>query len=266
VTDNPLASGGARAEISVSLASGYTFQSIRSTSPGVASFTLGGSSSGLVVNVLSGTPGRTDLQLIDSRGKTVDQVTVTVTATAKLALNQGWSGAAPLVLEGSTQAFHVITKDANSHTLVGTGAVAFELTAPLRTSDAIVFGDSVGFTGQAGSGTITARCDAATLVQPVTVVPLTALTGLTATAGANSNDATSVYANVDVVANSAAGPVYGAPCGWTVNDASVTVQSQTTGSLETGAKSQTRFQLKSPGTFSATCAIGGVSTTVQLHR
>jgi hypothetical protein len=265
VTDNPVAAGGARASISISLANGYSFQQIRSSNPAAATFALAGSS-GLRVDVVSGTPGQAQLELIDAHGKLVDQVTVTVTATAKLAQQQGWAGTAPLVLEGSAQVFHVTTKDANNHTLIGTGAVSFTLTDPLAKNDALVFGDALGFTGQAGSGTVTARTDAVSLVQPITVVPLAALTGVDATVQANTTDNTGVYANVDAVAKSAAGPVYGAQCDWTISDPSVVLQLQTASSLESAPKASTRFQLKSAGSFSATCAIGSVSTTVQLHR
>lgn len=265
VTDNPMAAGGARAEIQVSLAQGYSFNQVRSSNQTIATAAIGGTN-GLDLVVNSGAPGQTQLQLVDASGKLVDQVTVTVTQTAKLALTQGWTGAAPLVLEGSTQTFHVTTEDANNHTLIGTGSVAFDITAPLQHADTIVFGDSYAFTGQAGSGTITARAPAVTLVQPVTIVPLSALTSLTGTVGANTIDSSGVYANVDVVANSAAGPVYGAACGWTANDPSVVVQSQSTGSLEGAAKSTTKLKLGTAGTFSATCAIGAVSTTVTLKR
>ncbi|HEX6835035.1 MAG TPA: hypothetical protein VF334_00605 [Polyangia bacterium] len=265
VTDNPMAAGGARAEISVSLAAGYSFNQVRSSNQSVATAAVGGSN-GLDLVVNSAAPGQTQLQLVDAGGKLVDQVTVTVTQTAKLALTQGWSGAAPLILEGSTETFHVTTEDANNHTLIGTGSVAFDLTAPLQHADTIVFGDSYAFLGQAGSGTITARAPAVTLVQPVTIVPLSALTGLTATVGANTVDSTGVYANVDVVADSAAGPVYGAPCGWSVGDTSVVMQSQSTTSLEAPAKSTTKLKLGSAGSFTATCTIGAVSTTATLHR
>ena len=44
------------------------------------------------------------------------------------------------------------------------------------------------------------------------------------------------------------------------------IQSQGSASLESPAKSSTKFLLKQAGTFSATCAIGAVSTTVSLHR
>lgn len=265
VTDNPMAAGNAKAEISVSLASGYSFNTVTSSNQAVAQVALSGSN-GLNVAVTSGSAGQTQLQLIDAHGKTVDQVTITVTETAKLSITQGWTGTAPLVLEGSNQTFHVTTVDANNHTLIGTGAVSFEISDPLQHADTIVFGDSFAFSGHAGAGTITARTSAVTLVQPVTVVPLTALTSVTGTVQANTTDSSGVYANVDVVANSTAGAVYGAPCGWTVNDQSVTMQSQSTPSLESAAKSSTKFKLALPGTFSATCAIGAVSTTVSLHR
>jgi hypothetical protein len=267
VTDNPMAAGGARAAIAISLAHGYSFTQLRSSNPSVATFALGSGGTGDInVSVVSGAPGRADLQLVDGTGRLVDQVTVAVTATAVLAQTKGWTGTAPLLLEGSSHVFHVTTEDANGHTLIGTGAVSFALTTPLRPTDALVAGDSLGFTGQAGDGTITAHCDSTSLTQPVTVVPLTALTGVDATVHANSSDANGVYANVDVVARSASGAVYGAPCGWTVNDASVTIQSQTTASLESAPHATTRFQLGRAGSFSATCAVGAVSTTVQLSR
>ncbi len=265
VTDNPMAAGGAHAEISVSLAPGYSFNQVRSSNPGVATAAVGGAS-GLDLVVDSGSPGQTELQLVDAGGTLVDQVTVTVTQTAKLALTQGWSGAAPLVLEGSTQTFHVTTVDANNHTLIGTGSVAFDVSDPLQHADAIVFGDTYAFSGHAGSGTITARAPATTLVQPVTVVPLSAITSVTATVGANTTDSTGVYANVDVVAATATGAVYGAPCGWSIGDTSVVVQSQATASLESPAKSTTKLKLGAVGSFTATCTVGAVSTTVTLQR
>lgn len=265
VTDNPMAAGGAQAEISVSLASGYSFNQVRSSNSAVAAVSLGGSN-GLDIAVSSGSPGQTQVQLLDASGKLVDQVTVTVTQTAKLAVTQGWVGAAPLVLEGSTQTFHVTTVDANNHTLIGSGSVTFAITDPLQHADTLVFGDSFAFTGHAGAGTITAHAPTTSVVLPVTVVPLTALTNVSANVLANSTDANGVYANVDVVASTADGVVYGAPCGWTVNDASVVMQSQATTSLEGPAKATTKFKLGTAGTFSATCAIGAVSTTVALHR
>ncbi|HEY2745569.1 MAG TPA: hypothetical protein VGL86_13125 [Polyangia bacterium] len=266
VTDNPMAAGGAHADMSVSLANGYYFNQVRSSNNAVATVSLGGAN-GLDVEVTSVSPGQAQVQLLDAAGKLVDEVTVTVTATARLAVTQGWVGAAPLVLEGSTQTFHVTTVDANNHTLIGTGSVTFDLSDPLEPGDdTLVFGDAAAFSGHAGAGTITAHAPTATLVQPITIIPLTALATVTAVSQPNTADSGGVYANVDVIAATSGGAVYGAPCGWTVNDASVTVQSQTSASLESPAKTSTQFLLGKPGNFSATCAIGAVSTSVLLTR
>jgi hypothetical protein len=266
ISDNPMAAGGASAAMSVSLASGYYFTQVRSTNPAVANVAIGGGA-GLSVSVVSGSPGQTKVQLLDAGGKLIDEVTVNVSATARLAITQGWTGAAPLILEGSTQTFHVTTVDVHGHTLIGTGSVTFDLTDPLEPGDdTFTFGDATVFSGHAGAGTITAQAPTASLVQPITVVPLTALTGVTASAQPNTTDDSGVYANVTVVANSASGAVYGAPCGWTANDASVTVQSQTAASLEAAAGTTTKFLLGKSGTFSATCAVGAVSTSVALTR
>jgi hypothetical protein len=261
-----MAAGGANATISVALANGYSFSQVRSSNASVAQFAVGGGAGGLSVSAISGAAGTTQLQLIDYNGKLTDQVTVTVNTTAKLTTTKGWTGAAPLVLEGSTQIFHVTTVDAQGNTLLGTGSVAFDVAAPLEKAAAITFGDEQGFTGHAGAGAITASAPATSVSQPITIVPLSALTNLAATVQANTTDSSGTYANVDVVANSAAGTVYGASCGWTISDPSVTVNSQVAASLESPARASTKLLLGKPGTFSATCVIGAVWTTVTLHR
>ncbi|HEX8953960.1 MAG TPA: hypothetical protein VF945_19025, partial [Polyangia bacterium] len=58
VTDNPMAAGGARGEISVSLASGYSFNQVRSSNPSVATAAIGGTN-GLDLVVDSAAPGQT---------------------------------------------------------------------------------------------------------------------------------------------------------------------------------------------------------------
>jgi len=267
VADNPMAAGGAQAEISVSLANGFTFQEVRSSNPAVATVGFAGGSKGLNLALTSASPGQTQVQLVDGAGKLVDQVTVTVTQTAKLNVSTGWNGAAPIVVEGSTQSFHVTTVDANNHTLIGTGSVTFEIADPLQHEDRLLFGDSVAFSGHAGAGTITARAPTTSVVQPVTIVPLTALTSLSATVKANSVDSVGTHGNVTVVANSTAGAVYGVHCTWSIADPSVMLESETTTSaLDSAPVSTTMFLLTKPGTFEATCASGAVSTTVTLQR
>ncbi|MCU1277873.1 MAG: hypothetical protein JWM53_1419, partial [bacterium] len=196
VTSSAMAAGGATATIQVDLANGYSFSQVKSSNPAVAQFAVGGGA-GLSVSATSAAAGTTQLQLVDYNGKLVDQVTVTVKTTAKLATTRGWQGAAPLVLEGSTQMFHVTTVDASGNTLIGTGSVAFDVTAPLEKAGILTFGDEQGFTGHAGAGTITASAPATSVAQPITIVPLTALGSLTATVQANSSDSSGTYANVD---------------------------------------------------------------------
>lgn len=268
VGDNALAAGGATAVINVQLSAGYTFAQVRSTNPQVATFGLtgGGVGGGIDVGVTSGAPGTTQLQLLDGAGKLVDQVAVTVAWTAKLAVTQGWTGSAPLVLADSSQSFHVVTVDSHGKTLIGTGSVGFDVAGSLRKSGWVVGGDIQGFAGAPGSGTVTARCPTATATLPVTVVPPSALTGVSATVQPNTVDGATTYAHVDTVATAANGVVYGAACAWTTSDPSVTVSQQASSTLESPAKSSTTFVLAKPGTFTASCAIGGVSTVAVLHR
>ena len=263
VGDNALAAGGASAVIQLQLESGYSFTQIRSTVPSVAQFSLG---TGLTIDVSAGAPGATQLELIDGAGRLVDSVTVTVKPTATLAITKGWSGSAPLVLEGSQQIFHVTTKDGGGQTLIGSGAVRFDVGPPLRLLPALTAGDTLAFSGAPGSGSIAARCNSANALQPVTVVPLAALKSIDATVGPNSVEGQNSYANVDVVAHGAGGDVYGATCSWTVSDPSVTVASQVASSLESAPRASTRLLLARAGSFSARCAIGALSTSVQLHR
>lgn len=268
VTDNAMAAGGAGAVIQVQLSSGYGFAQVRSTNPSVAQFNINpsGVGGGVNVGVVAGAPGTTQLQLLDAAGKLVDQVNVSVVAVAKLAVTQGWSGAAPLVLENSSQSFHVVTQDGNGRTLIGTGSVAFDVAGAVHKIDGVFGGDIQGFAGAPGSGTVTARCATASATLPVTVAPLSAIGSVAATVKPNNVQGNLTYGNVDVVASSAGGPVYGAACQWTTSDPSVTVSRQAAATLESAPKTSTSFLLAAPGTFSATCTVGAVSTTVSLHR
>jgi hypothetical protein len=267
IAGNSMAAGGALATIKAQLASGYTFSQVKSSNPSAAQFTIGSSDlgGGYNIGVQSGSPGSTELQLLDPNNKLVDQVTVTVAAVAKLGVTQGWSGAGPLVLENTTEAFHVVTQDQNGNTLIGTGSVAFDVSGVLHKVSA-GGGDSQGFAGSPGSGGVVAHTSTSSANLAVTVVPLTALGSLTNTVKPNTVSGNITYGNVDVVANSASGAVYGGSCQWTTSDPSVTVSSQTSATLESAPKSSTSFVLGLPGTYTATCTVGAVSTSVSLHR
>jgi hypothetical protein len=267
-SDNNLAAGGARASINVSLASGYSFAAVHSTNIAAATFTIGGDISGTTINAISGSPGSTLLQLLDGSGHLVDQTTINVEATATLAVTRGWSGAAPLILAGSPQSFHVTTTDAGGRTTIGTGSVAFSLLGTLSPTASIgLGGDSFGFEGSPGSGSVIATTQSGASARlDVTVVPASAVISLNATRHSNTTDSSGTYANVDITAYSPSGPVYGAQCSWTASDPSVTVRSQSVASLEHAPMATTQLSLGRPGTFVATCSVGTLSTSVQLTR
>lgn len=269
VTDNAMAAGGAHAVISVELSSGYSFAQVKSTNPAVAQLALasGGFGGGIPVDVTSGAAGTTTLQLLDARGKLVDAVNVTVADTARLAFTQGWTGAAPLVLAGTTQYFHVTTEDVHGKSLIGTGAVAFELAGPLHATGLYLGGDGQGFAGDPGAGSVTAHTDGASATLAVTVVPASAIASVSAVVEPNTMSGAQTYGNVEVTARTADGvAVYGATCAWTPAGG-LTVQSQSAASLEAAAAATTQFLLPASGaSFDATCTIGAVSTSVTLHR
>jgi hypothetical protein len=266
-SDSSLAAGGARAVIDVSLASGYSFAAVRSTSPAVATFTIGGGS-GTAIDVLSGAPGTTQLQLVDANGRIVDQTAINVAPTATLKFTRGWSGPVPLVLAGTPQFFHVTTTDGGGHTTIGTGSVAFTLAGTLMpTASFELGGDSFGFAGTPGSGSVIATTQSgATARLDVNVLPADSPTSLTANNHGTTVDSSGSFATVDVTANSAAGPVYGAQCTWTTSDPSVTVRSQTAASLEHAPVATTQLNLGKPGSFIATCTIGGNMVAVPVKR
>ena len=271
ITDHAMAAGDASAVIEVQLQSGYSFAAVRSTHPEIAGFAINpsGFGGGIDVGVTSGNPGTTQLQLLDAGGTLVDQIPVTVAAVARLAVKQGWSGSAPDVLAGSSQTFHVTTEDTGSHTLIGSGAVKFELAGSVAPAPALG-GDLQGFIGTAGNGqyaqgSVTARAGSATAALSVGIVPLEAIS-LQSSVQANSVEGPNTYGNVTVVARAMRGPVYGANCVWTLSDPSVTLESQSVASLESAPQTTAKFLLAASGSFTATCTIDTASTVVQLHR
>jgi hypothetical protein len=261
--DNAMAAAGATADIIITVDAGYKVSGVRSSNPAVANFSFAQPST--LVTVTSGAPGQAQLELVDANGQLVDEATVTVTATAKLVTKQGWTGAAPLILAGTAELFHVTTLDANGKTLIGTGAVHFDLPPPLAKVTAITFGDEIGFSGSAGSATITARTPTATLTQPVTIVDPSALGSLVASVKPGSDMRGTAY-DVQVQALAGGGAVYAPDCTWSPADPSVIVQAGGVATLEGPAQSTAHFVLTKPGTFSAACTIGSKTTTVTLTR
>lgn len=253
---NPVAAGGARTTIVVT---GPAFADVRSSDPSVAAFSRDG---GGKIDVISGAPGVATLQLVDGSGRVVASADVTVVATTTLKVNQGWTGSAPLVLEGTPQIFHVTTLDANGNVTRGDGSVSFTLDGTLAAAVVPLDGDAIGFVGTPGTGTIHASCPNASVAQPITVVPLSAITGLRASVAL----ATSATAAVSVVPESTEGDVYTERCAWQTSDPSVTLGAEVGPSLDLGPGEVAVFNLNRPGSYTATCTVAGQTATVTLQR
>jgi hypothetical protein len=278
VIGNRLAAGGANAIIDVDLEPGFRLASVRSSNPGVATFTIGTSDAGLAIHAVSGAAGRTQLQLFDPVGQLIDEIGVGTAATAHLGYGAvSTYGGAVTLLQGGSQAFRVTTQDDSGKTTLGHGSVRFAVGGPLVPVDAHTLrpaldaasaaSDALAFTAtEPGAGLVHAFVDAGVGVTlPVDVVAATDLVAIVATVGPNSGDGSDVFANVDVVARTADTPVYGASCDWTV-DAPATVEAQTLSALDSPARSTTRFRLPEPGAYLARCAVGSLTTSVVLRR
>lgn len=253
--DHPVAAGGAHTTINVT---NLGFASVRSSDPTVATFSRNGQS----IEVISGAPGTTELELLDAQGGLVTQATLTVEATALLRVDHGWTGATPLILEGQPLAFHVTTLDAHGRTTKGSGAVSFALDGSLAPTIVPVNGDAIGFVGSAGAGHVTASCPDTSVTQSFTVVPASAITALTTSSQTLANDS----AIVSVVPESAAGAVYGGPCVWKSSDPSVTLASDVGPALDLGPGTVSVFNLTRAGSFTVSCTLAGRTAMVTVSR
>jgi hypothetical protein len=202
------------------------------------------------------------MQILDAAGRIIAQQQLTVEATATLTTTHGWQGSTPLVLEGQPLVMHVTTHNAHGDVTKGDGSVSFALGGSLMPDILPVDGDAIGFVGSPGSGSITASCPNATLSEPITVVPVTALTALNLSGSTQPNE----QAIVSMVPQSTSGPVYAGPCRWTTSDPSVTLASDIGPTLELGAGTLSVFNLTRPGSYTVTCQLAGLSATVQLTR
>ena len=131
VTDNPMAAGGANAADRASRSPAATRSTRCAPSNDAVATVASAAPTASTSSCSPCAPGQTQLQLLDAKRQARRRGHRHRHRHRAPRHHQGWAGAAPLVLEGSTQTFHVTTVDANSHTLIGTGAVSFDLAAPL---------------------------------------------------------------------------------------------------------------------------------------
>lgn len=254
---NGVAAGGAHTAILVN--GGVRFVGAQSSNPAVAVFTADGTGK---VDVESGVPGTSELQLVDATGHVVMSGIVTVVPTATLRPNRGWNGPAPIVLENEPLTYHVTTLDVNGKITKGDGSVDFALSGSLKPTVALVDGDAIAFAGTAGAGTIDATCMNASVSQPVQVVAAADITTLNMLGDLQPND----QAVVTVVPQSASGPVYTGGCDWQVSDESVTLEADVTPRLDLGAGEVAVFNINRAGSYTITCTLAGQSAAVTISR
>ena len=201
-----------------------TVEDVGSTRPEVATFKLASVATSLcqhqyLITVSSGSTGVAELVLVDGVGNEVDRAPILVEPTQSLELDRGWSGdAGPTIIAGTLQGLHATTVGQGS-VLVGTGAVRFSLFGTLShypdpTAQPPWWGgDSVTFTGTAGTGVVSADADAAHVEVPVSVVDAAAITAWSVIAPGPARVADG--ADVRVTALLGDEPVFGAQCVWT---------------------------------------------------
>jgi hypothetical protein len=255
--DYPLAAGGATTPIGVQ---DIDYTAVRSTDPGVVTFRTDGANR---IIATTGVPGTAQLELLDDRNRLLGAYPITVRPTAELRILKGWSGNVPRILAGAPQLLHVSTKAADGSDLKGDGAVQFTLGGTLALAPFALDGDSIGFTGTPGDGTITASCPDATVTQAVTVVAPEAITHMDLSAGGADKDGTVV---VYVALDSADGAVYGGECTWDALDPSLVLTAYVGAKLQDSPLSGYVFKLKRPGQFQVTCHMAGQTATTTVSR
>jgi hypothetical protein len=269
---NFLAADGAHQLLSVS---GATFASVASSAPGVATFSLVPDG----VEAVTALPGDTDLQLLDAGGGEVDRVTVHVAAVATFDFDRGWTGDGPILVAGVPITIAPITKrDAGVRILLGANAIRFTAsgtlsslgpTPPLDPAAPASILETLIVQGTAGQGALHAENGTQMLDLPFTVVALDDLTklGAVVTGSYLGSGGGSVDSPVQWTASTAAGPVYGASCAWSVSDPSVLIDVvEPPTHLALAATGSLVFKMTKPGSFNAICTLGRLTVTVPLKR
>ena len=273
----PVAAGGVRLDVVTEPRSGGCtcaepppYKSVVSTDPTVATVAIGDDG----IDLVSGVPGTTELQLLDDHGGVLDSVDIVVETPAVIANTiSNPVSAQVLASDVNSYRFDVTVEDAMGVTLAGGAqlvAVSGAGVVSNVSSTATYGGATIGLVAQtAGSGAVTVTAGDATSTLAITAVDASAVTGIdidndpSYAPSYNANDQTEV---VWVVPRTADGQVFGGSCAWQV-DPSVKVHGGTAETLDgNGAAINNQFVLPGDGPFPATCTIGNAQLTVQLHR
>lgn len=269
----PFTDGGTHVALDVEANSGGCgpgrFTQVRSSNPQVATFTLTDTSTASsTIDMVTGTAGTTDLELLDDHGTVVDSVTIEVEPIAALTL----TATSARVVAGGSYSVTVTLADAAGRALGGgMGRIHAAATSGVTTLQSDTFTGTVLDlkTAMAGSSTVTVTAEAASSTLALQVVELSAITAIDVGTGDykstyNSNNQVEVVWSMP---STAAGPVYGAKCNWQIGDPSVTLVSNSAESdLGRSPFDNSQFKLSRPGRFDVVCTIGTVQLTATLQR
>jgi hypothetical protein len=173
----PIAAGGAWALVEACTTAGMPeVAAARSTNPAVisiGSFEVEANLAGMMVT--GGQAGDADLVLLDAAGAEIARTTLHVAVAELVVDDSGWRPApGPTIVAGKTEYIHVDTV-LDGVSLVGVGAVQFELTGPLMAvyCDELFDGDGICIVGKAGDGdgAVVITSPGVRLEVPVKVVP-----------------------------------------------------------------------------------------------
>jgi hypothetical protein len=251
--DRPMAAHGARTNLMVFSSIDVTaVDDVRSSAPAIATFKLAAIAESscqrqYLITVVSGDAGSAELIAVDARGSEIDRAALHVEETSAIEIDRGWSGAGPTIVAGSLQGLHATTLG-DSGVLVGTGAVRFSLAGSLtpfpdRAQEPPWWGgDSVTFTGIAGSGVISADADRAHVEVPVNVIA--SLGEVTMRVEKNAVLSNDVFVS--------AGDLFGAECDWDWDRGWNWVDGGWIGSQP---QTHYRFTVDKAGTYTALCKL-----------
>jgi hypothetical protein len=261
VDTNFLAAGGAKSSVDVT---GVTFASVKVADPNIATFNYKGT--GGSVDVVAGTPGTTELSLLDGNGAVIDRVAIIVKPTTSLDYDRGWGqSTGPTIVAGTRNELHVTTKN-GTDVLVGTGAVMFTTKGSIKLDTLYANGDSAAFFADAGTSTLVADAMGGGHLE-ITVIAIDPATVTAVEMVPKTQDVDSGKEGLAVITFNAGDlPVYGGECQWAFTGP--TVHATLYGGSSLSHLPWTIYTLKadSAGAATATCTLfGGKTLTVQLN-
>lgn len=220
-----------------------------------------------VTHLTTGMPGTTDIQLLTADGQVVDSLTLEVVPIANLRFETPMQPVR--LLTGAPFTVDVSLVDARQRVIGGGfGRVQVVATAPLSTTYLDMFTgiEISGSIAGPGAGSITATSGGLQSSLGVSAAALSDITSIAPETG----DLAPMYTAPDqseiiyLIPSSAAGPVYGPTCTWTIPSGVELGSNSAAYNLTFPAHNYSYFKLTAKGHFPVTCTIGTATVTVTL--